>query len=197
MRRDTTIGCGEGAAVWISVWWDIENYQVPSESYPHAIAQNISSVLTNMNYCVPVSISAYSDMIKISASVQQALNSTKIGLDHFPAVTHLGLLPFDLFWIIMEPSFVVVTMENPKSIPLVEVNDLNSPAFWDKNKAANPKRTELSSILKTKTEIVGGEPPSLGSLGAESYSQLKDTELSILNWTDLILILLNFPEFCN
>ncbi|KAF3626253.1 hypothetical protein FXO37_30438 [Capsicum annuum] len=335
MRRDTTIGCGEGAAVWISVWWDIENYQVPSESDPHAIAQNISSMLTNMNY-------------KISASVQQALNSTEIGLDHFPSgiiydffpvcvvVTRLGLLPFDLFWIIMESSFVVVTMENSKTIPLVEVNDLNSPAFWDKNKAANPKRftkvlllkahrtlgcipwmanilyttflsikkcialsderdeqpkyrgnlyifiiailsisvmalfieifayfnqwhlnlvnpwervivknlerqrwkamqpqkenksgefkeeeyllnkdecpigtmpirkvtkkqltgaiivTELSSILKTKTEIVGGEPPSLGSLGAESYSQLKDTELSILNWTELILILLNF-----
>ncbi|KAM3248343.1 hypothetical protein P3L10_010112 [Capsicum annuum] len=85
MRRDTTIGCGEGAAVWISVWWDIENYQVPSESDPHAIAQNISSMLTNMNYGVPVSISAYGDMIKISASVQQALNSTEIGLDHFPS----------------------------------------------------------------------------------------------------------------
>ncbi|PHT35876.1 hypothetical protein CQW23_23576 [Capsicum baccatum] len=42
-------------------------------------------------------------------------------------------------------------------------------------------RTELSSILKIETETVGGEPPSLGSLGGESYSQLKDTELSILN----------------
>ncbi|PHT30651.1 hypothetical protein CQW23_29761 [Capsicum baccatum] len=170
------MGYDECAAVRISVWWDIENYQVPSESDPHAIAQNISSMLMNMNYCVPISISAYGDMTKISASVQQALNSTEIGLDHFLAVG---------------------TMEHPKSIPLVEVNDLNSPAFWDKNKATNPKRTELSSILKTKTEIMGGESPSLGSLGAESYSQLKDTELSILNWTELILILLNFPEFCN
>ncbi|KAF3617123.1 hypothetical protein FXO38_20723 [Capsicum annuum] len=38
-----------------------------------------------MNYCVPVLIFAYGDTTKISAFVQQALNSTGIGLDHVPA----------------------------------------------------------------------------------------------------------------
>lgn len=69
----------------ISVWWDIENCQVPRGSDPHAIAQNISSALVNMNYCGPVSISAYGDTTKISPSVQQALNSTGIALNHVPA----------------------------------------------------------------------------------------------------------------
>ncbi|CAL5400052.1 unnamed protein product [Camellia sinensis] len=45
----------------ISVWWDIENCQVPKGCDPHAIAQNISSALVKMNYCGPVSISAYGD----------------------------------------------------------------------------------------------------------------------------------------
>nr|GMD49123.1 xyloglucan glycosyltransferase 4 [Ipomoea batatas] len=39
----------------------------------------------------------------------------------------------------MAPSSVVVTIENSKSISLVEINDSNSPAFRDKQKATNPK----------------------------------------------------------
>ncbi|PHT83501.1 hypothetical protein T459_11944 [Capsicum annuum] len=136
----------------ISVWWDIENYQV-LELDLIMFLQNISFALVNMNYCGPFSISAYGDMTKISASVQQALNSTGIGLDHVPAVTHLGLLPFDLFWTIMVPSSVVVTMENPKSISLIEVNDLNSPAFRDKSKAANPKRLTKVLLLKAQRRL--------------------------------------------
>ena len=70
----------------ISVWWDIENCQVPKGCEPHTIAQNISSALVKMNYCGPVStISAYGDTTRIPASVQQALNSTGIALNHVPA----------------------------------------------------------------------------------------------------------------
>lgn len=69
----------------ISVWWDIENCQVPKGCEPHSIAQNISSALVNMNYCGPVSISAYGDTNRIPASVQQGLNSTGIALNHVPA----------------------------------------------------------------------------------------------------------------
>lgn len=69
----------------ISVWWDIENCQVPKASDPHAIAQNISSALVKLNYCGPVSISAYGDTTRISPAVQQALNSTGIALNHVPA----------------------------------------------------------------------------------------------------------------
>lgn len=69
----------------ISVWWDIENCQVPKGCEPHSIAQNISSALVNMNYCGPVSISAYGDTNRIPSSVQQGLNSTGISLNHVPA----------------------------------------------------------------------------------------------------------------
>lgn len=68
-----------------SVWWDIENCQVPKSCDPHAIAQNISSALVKMNYCGPVSISAYGDTNRIPSSVQQALSSTGIALNHVPA----------------------------------------------------------------------------------------------------------------
>ncbi|CAK9185983.1 unnamed protein product [Ilex paraguariensis] len=69
----------------ISVWWDIENCHVPKGCESHSIAQNISSALVKMNYCGPVSISAYGDTTKIPATVQQALNSTGISLNHVPA----------------------------------------------------------------------------------------------------------------
>lgn len=69
----------------ISVWWDIENCQVPKGCDPHTIAQNISSALAKMNYCGPVSISAYGDTTGIPSAVQQALNSTGIALNHVPA----------------------------------------------------------------------------------------------------------------
>ncbi|KAM3322715.1 hypothetical protein P3S67_003866 [Capsicum chacoense] len=44
-------------------------------------------------------------------------------------------------------------MENPKSISLVEVNDLNSPAFWHKNKAANPKMFTKVLLLKAQRKL--------------------------------------------
>lgn len=72
-----------------SVWWDIENCQVPKNCDPHAIAQNISSALVKMNYCGPVSISAYGDTNRIPASVQHALSSTGIALNHVPAGTFI------------------------------------------------------------------------------------------------------------
>lgn len=75
----------------ISVWWDIENCHVPKVCDPHMIAQNISSALVKINYCGPVSISAYGDTTKISPSVQQALNSTGIALNHVPAGIYLSL----------------------------------------------------------------------------------------------------------
>ena len=75
-----------------SVWWDIENCHVPMGCDPHAIAQNISSALVNMNYCGPVSISAYGDTHRIDSAVQQALSSTGIALNHVPAAGMMILL---------------------------------------------------------------------------------------------------------
>lgn len=86
----------------ISVWWDIENCQVPKSCDPHSIAQNISSALVKINYCGPVSISAYGDTNRIPSSVQQALNSTGISLNHVPAgvkdASDKKILVDMLFW---------------------------------------------------------------------------------------------------
>ncbi|XP_074577081.1 uncharacterized protein LOC141833514 [Curcuma longa] len=73
------------ATVKTSVWWDIENCQVPKVCDSHLIAQNISSALAALGYRGPVSISAFGDTSKIPQSVQQALNSTGIALNHVPA----------------------------------------------------------------------------------------------------------------
>ncbi|KAH8507131.1 hypothetical protein H0E87_009585, partial [Populus deltoides] len=86
----------------ISVWWDIENCHVPRDCDPHAIAQNISSALVKMNYCGPVSISAYGDTHRINSAVQQALSSTGIALNHVPAgvkdASDKKILVDMLFW---------------------------------------------------------------------------------------------------
>ncbi|GMJ09275.1 hypothetical protein like AT3G62200 [Hibiscus trionum] len=91
-----------------SVWWDIENCQVPKHCDPHAIAQNISSALVKMNYCGPVSISAYGDTNRIPYSVQQALSSTGIALNHVPAgvkdASDKKILVDMLFWAVDNPA---------------------------------------------------------------------------------------------
>ncbi|XP_074575017.1 uncharacterized protein LOC141831537 [Curcuma longa] len=75
----------EYATVRTSVWWDIENCQVPRACDPNLIAQNISSALAMVGYRGPVSISAFGDTSGIAQPVQQALNSTGIALNHVPA----------------------------------------------------------------------------------------------------------------
>ncbi|CAJ2631779.1 unnamed protein product [Trifolium pratense] len=91
-----------------SVWWDIENCHVPKGCDPHAIAQNISSALVRMNYCGPVSISAYGDTTRITASVQHALSSTGISLNHVPAglkdASDKKILVDMLFWAVDNPA---------------------------------------------------------------------------------------------
>ncbi|XP_019096105.1 PREDICTED: uncharacterized protein LOC104762229 isoform X3 [Camelina sativa] len=85
-----------------SVWWDIENCEVPKGWDAHRIAQNVSSALLKMNYCGPVSISAYGDTTLIPHSVQQALSSTGVALNHVPAgakdASDKKILVDMLFW---------------------------------------------------------------------------------------------------
>ncbi|CAN4079558.1 unnamed protein product [Withania somnifera] len=77
----------------------------------------------------------------------------------------------------MAPSSVVVTIENAKSISLVEVNDLNSPAFRDKNKAANPKRFTKVFLLKAQRTL-GCIPWMVNSLSTTFASVKKRIALS-------------------
>ncbi|KAJ8748699.1 hypothetical protein K2173_008144 [Erythroxylum novogranatense] len=91
-----------------SVWWDIENCQVPKVCDPHKIAQNISSALAKINYCGPVSISAYGDTNRIPEPVQRALSSTGIALNHVPAgvkdASDKKILVDMLFWAVDNPA---------------------------------------------------------------------------------------------
>ncbi|KAL9459529.1 hypothetical protein AB3S75_002847 [Citrus x aurantiifolia] len=98
-----------------SVWWDIENCQVRDNRDPHTIAQNISSALVEMNYCGPVSISAYGDTNRIPASVQHALSSTGIALNHVPAEKENICLPGSIPSVFgaLRGARIVITLTKP------------------------------------------------------------------------------------
>ncbi|KAL0856378.1 hypothetical protein Bca101_061531 [Brassica carinata] len=91
-----------------SVWWDIENCEVPKGWDAHAIAQNVGSALLNMNYSGPVSILAYGDTNLIPHAVQQALSSTGVGLNHVPAgvkdASDKKILVDMLLWAVDNPA---------------------------------------------------------------------------------------------
>ncbi|ERN01999.1 uncharacterized protein LOC18430099 [Amborella trichopoda] len=91
-----------------SVWWDIENCQVPKNADPNAIAQNISSALAKEGYIGTVHITAYADTSKIPTSVQNALSSTGISLNHVPAgikdASDKKILVDMLFWAVDNPA---------------------------------------------------------------------------------------------
>ncbi|OIT05825.1 PREDICTED: meiosis arrest female protein 1 homolog [Nicotiana attenuata] len=96
------------AAAKTSVWWDIENCQVPRGCDPYTIAQNISAALMKMNYHGPVTISAYGDTNRIPWPVQNALSSTGIALNHVPAgvkdASDKKILVDMLFWAVDNPA---------------------------------------------------------------------------------------------
>ncbi|MCL7040926.1 hypothetical protein MKW94_027700 [Papaver nudicaule] len=102
-----------------SVWWDIENCPVPSlhprqglssssSSSSHSIAQNIASALKKMKYRGPISISAYGDTNRIPTSLQHALSSTGITLNHVPSgvkdASDKKILVDMLFWAVDNPA---------------------------------------------------------------------------------------------
>ncbi|XP_022568065.2 meiosis regulator and mRNA stability factor 1 isoform X2 [Brassica napus] len=98
----------EYSKVKTSVWWDIENCEVPKGWDAHAIAQNLGSALLDMNYCGPVSILAYGDTNLIPHHVQQALSSTGVGLNHVPAgvkdASDKKILVDMLLWAVDNPA---------------------------------------------------------------------------------------------
>ncbi|XP_049346421.1 uncharacterized protein LOC125810967 [Solanum verrucosum] len=96
------------AAAKTSVWWDIENCQVPRGCDAHGIAQNINKALMNMNYHGPVTISAYGDSNGIPSFIQRALSNTGIALNHVPAgvkdASDKKILVDMLFWAVDNPA---------------------------------------------------------------------------------------------
>ncbi|XP_044482858.1 meiosis regulator and mRNA stability factor 1-like isoform X2 [Mangifera indica] len=149
-----------------SVWWDIENCQVPKRCEPHAIAQNISSAVAKLNYCGPLSISAYGDTNRIPQSVQHALSSTGISLNQVPPgvkdASDKKILVDILFWAVDNPA--------PANIMLISGDRDFSNALHQLRMRrynillAQPQKASAPLLAAAKsiwlwTSLVAGGPP--------------------------------------
>ncbi|KAJ0079528.1 hypothetical protein Patl1_23900 [Pistacia atlantica] len=155
-----------------SVWWDVENCQVPKGCDPHAIAQNISSAIAKLNYCGPLSISAYGDTNRIPQSVQHALSSTGISLNQVPAgikdASDKKILVDLLFWAVDNPA--------PANIMLISGDRDFSNALHQLRMRrynillAQPQKASAPLLAAAKstwlwTSLVTGGPPLTDKIG--------------------------------
>ncbi|KAF2570860.1 hypothetical protein F2Q70_00000468 [Brassica cretica] len=183
----------ECSKVKTSVWWDIENCEVPKGWDAHAIAQNLGSALLDMNYCGPVSILAYGDTNLIPHHVQQALSSTGVGLNHVPAgvkdASDKKILVDMLLWAVDNPA--------PANIMLISGDRDFSNALHQLSMRrytillAQPPRASAPLVAAAKnvwlwTSLASGGPPltsgeSSGPVNngrsLEHTSQIKDRHL--------------------
>lgn len=150
----------------ISVWWDIENCQVPKGCEPHSIAQNISSALVKMNYCGPVSISAYGDTNRIPASVQQALNSTGIALNHVPAgvkdASDKKILVDMLFWAVDNPApgnYLLISGDRDFSNALHQLRMRKYNILLAQPQTASAPLLAAAKSVWLWTSLLAGGPP--------------------------------------
>ncbi|KAM7470113.1 hypothetical protein LguiA_008296 [Lonicera macranthoides] len=154
----------------ISVWWDIENCQVPNGCEPHAIAQNISSALVKMNYCGPVSISAYGDTNGIPSSVQQALNSTGIALNHVPAgvkdASDKKILVDMLFWAVDNPApanYLLISGDRDFSNALHQLRMRRYNILLAQHEVASAPLLAAAKSVWLWTSLLAGGPPVTNS----------------------------------
>ncbi|KAL4603914.1 hypothetical protein ACB092_10G158000 [Castanea dentata] len=169
-----TIGGGLAEAQYekakTSVWWDIENCQVPKGSDPHKIAQNISSALVKMNYCGPVSISAYGDTMRLNSAVQQALSSTGISLNHVPAgvkdASDKKILVDMLFWAVDNPApanYLLISGDRDFSNALHQLRMRRyNILLAQPQKASAPLIAAAKSVWLWTSLSAGGPPLSSG-----------------------------------
>ncbi|XP_058213332.1 uncharacterized protein LOC131325219 [Rhododendron vialii] len=172
----------------ISVWWDIENCQVPKGCEPHSIAQNITNALANMNYLGPVSVSAYGDTGGIPASVQQALNSTGIALNHVPAgvkdASDKKILVDMLFWAVdnaAPANYLLISGDRDFSNALHQLRMRKYNILLAQPlKASQPLVAAAKSVWLWTSLVVGGPPvPNVESsqfvFGGSSYLPNSDS----------------------
>ncbi|XAR52754.1 hypothetical protein NMG60_11020986 [Bertholletia excelsa] len=172
----------------ISVWWDIENCQVPKGCDPHTIAQNISSALAKMNYCGPVSISAYGDTTGIPAAVQQALNSTGIALNHVPAgvkdASDKKILVDMLFWAVdngAPANYLLISGDRDFSNALHQLRMRKyNILLAQPHRASAALRAAAKNVWLWTNLVAGGPPQSNGDLpqfvqSSSTYSSNSDS----------------------
>ncbi|KAJ4828284.1 hypothetical protein Tsubulata_028599 [Turnera subulata] len=164
-------GGGGGAeaqyvAAKTSVWWDIENCPVPDECNPHAIAQNISSALVKMNYCGPLSISAYGDTNRINPAVQHALNSTGVSLNHVPAgvkdASDKKILVDMLFWAVDNPApanYLLISGDRDFSNALHQLRMRRYNILLAQPQVASASLLSAAKTVWLWTSLLVGGPP--------------------------------------
>ncbi|KAK1354415.1 hypothetical protein POM88_047671 [Heracleum sosnowskyi] len=91
-----------------SVWWDLEECEVPKGFDVEVIAQNIKTALLKMNYCGPVSFFVYADTTELPSLLRKAFKITGMSLCHLPAGLKANRdkkILFDmLFWAVDNPA---------------------------------------------------------------------------------------------
>ncbi|KAL8208864.1 hypothetical protein R6Q57_008276 [Mikania cordata] len=154
------------ATAKISVWWDIENCQVPKGFEPHSIAQNVSTALVHMNYCGPVTISAYGDTSRIPASVKQGLNSTGIALNHVPAdvkdASDKKILVDMLFWAVDNPApgnYLLISGDRDFSNALHQLRMRKYNILLAQPQQASVSLVAAAKIVWMWTSLLAGGPP--------------------------------------
>ncbi|GAA0154528.1 RNA metabolism protein [Lithospermum erythrorhizon] len=168
---------GQYASAKISVWWDIENCQVPKGCEPHSIAQNISSALVKINYGGPVSISAYGDTTRISNTIQQALNSTGIALNHVPAgvkdASDKKILVDMLFWAVDNPApanYLLISGDRDFSNALHQLRMRRYNILLAQPQQASATLLAAAKTVWLWTSLVNGGPPHTDGASSQSVS---------------------------
>uniref|UniRef100_A0A1D1Z2Z8 Limkain-b1 n=1 Tax=Anthurium amnicola TaxID=1678845 RepID=A0A1D1Z2Z8_9ARAE len=158
---------GEYAAAKTSVWWDIENCQVPRGCDPHTIAQNISRALADAGYRGMVSsVYAYGDTNKIPTSVQHALSSTGIALNHVPAgvkdASDKKILVDMLFWAVDNPppaNYLLISGDRDFSNALHQLRMRRYNILLAHSPNVSQALVAAAKCVWLWTSLVGGGPP--------------------------------------
>ncbi|XP_047317496.1 secreted protein C-like isoform X2 [Impatiens glandulifera] len=172
----------------ISVWWDIENCEVPKKSDPHCIAQNVSSALVKMKYCGPVStVSSYGDTTRLPSPVQQALNSTGISLNHVPAgakdASDKKILVDMLLWAVDNPApanYLLISGDRDFSNALHQLRMRRYNIILAQPKNASAPLVAAARSVWLWTTLCDGGPP----LTKDEANQIVKTQSNSCSVTD-------------
>ncbi|XP_004494465.1 uncharacterized protein [Cicer arietinum] len=151
----------------ISVWWDIENCQVPKNFNANSIAQNIASALFNTNFQGPISISAYGDTTRIPFNVQHALSSTGISLNHVPAGVkdagnNVKILVDMLLWAVDNPApanYLLISGDRDFSNALHQLRMRRYNILLAQPLRASASLTAAAKIAWLWPTLIAGGPP--------------------------------------
>ncbi|KAL5198200.1 hypothetical protein ABZP36_001712 [Zizania latifolia] len=191
-RGSPAVEMAEHVRAKTSVWWDIENCQVPRDCDPHLIAQNMSSALAAAGYTGPISISAYGDTNSIAKDVIHALSSSGISLNHVPPgikdASDKKILVDMLFWAIDNPppaNYLLISGDREFSNVLHKLTMRRYIILLAQPPNMSQALTTAAKSVWLWKSFVAGEPPLAVSLYIISTSSANmaelDTSLNIVS----------------